>query len=845
MTKTNFYRLPKEHPMRSMTQRVAGGMGVAVLLLVTGIAAGQDATPVAVPVTAQTNIQRGFAVHETVDLGGHIAGIVGSGAMYDTLVNIHTGPRVLGETLTLHAIPGSKHPILDSLTAFSNGFGGDPINFAKLDFSKGKLYEFTGNFRRDRQYFDYDLLANPNIPGGQSIPIGAAGSLGSFAWPQVRQSPVLFNTVRRMTDTTLTILPLSKITFVFGYSQNIFQGPSRSPGFSLAESHGITDILLEEFQRNSTDDFTGAIDWKPLQQTKFSFEEEVDHYKGDSYFILDPSSLNVQEPDGTRVSLGDYDSKTPYTSAYCNANSIATPGVVLVNASGSAGLPVVDPACDVYSSYLRRQPTRVIYPTEIFRFQSSSIKNIAMNGDVRYTKANSNLPNYYEKFQGLYGTTRTATFTGSATAKRDVVAADYGITWQATKALRFSDQVDFSDVHQPGTSNISAGITQNDPATAGNETIKYPGTLIAGAAITTNGSANGTPLPDYFGQKLVNNYATASYDLSRATFALTYRYGTHSIVQGAATGTGSSVININENGAMLNIAVRPTERWTANGSVEFLYADNAFTPVSPRQTKHYRFHTIYRAKTWASFGGSYLDTERHNNTNNTGVPAIDGPLQHEDHNRVASVSADLSPNEHYGFDFSYGYSDVYTSTNACYLGGSTSTIPGAATASGTICPGTGTNPYNAPEFGPTKDFMNAPTQFATASLSLIPTKSIQSSLGYTISAVSGNQLFNDAQAVNGSLRSAYQSPFVHVAWTIHPGWVWKADYNYYGYGEGGPSGAPLCSNSNPTATTPAPGIPCNSSSIKGPTGLTEPSSGLTAPRNFHANIVTLSMHYEF
>ena len=70
------------------------------------------------------------------------------------------------ETFTLHALPGNKHTLVDDLSAFSSGFGGDPYNFAKLDLSKGKLYEFSGIFRRDRQYSDYDLLANPNIPAG-------------------------------------------------------------------------------------------------------------------------------------------------------------------------------------------------------------------------------------------------------------------------------------------------------------------------------------------------------------------------------------------------------------------------------------------------------------------------------------------------------------------------------------------------------------------------------------------------------------------------------------------------------------------------------------------------------
>ena len=124
-----------------------------------------------------------------------------------------------------------------------------------------------------------------------------------------------------------------------------------------------------------------------------------------------------------------------------------------------------------------------------------------------------------------------------------------------------------------------------------------------------------------------------------------------------------------------------------------------------------------------------------------------------------------------------------------------------------------------------------------------PNKTIHADLGYRISAVSGNQFFNDAQEVNGSLQSAYQSPFVNVAWTVHPGWIWRAEYNYYGYGEGGPSGAPFCST---TTSATATVVPCSTPTLAGlPTGLTEPSSGLTAPRNFHANNVTLGMHYEF
>ena len=90
------------------------------------------------------------------------------------------------------------------------------------------------------------------------------------------------------------------------------------------------------------------------------------------------------------------------------------------------------------------------------------------------------------------------------------------------------------------------------------------------------------------------------------------------------------------------------------------------------------------------------------------------------------------------------------------------------------------------------------------------------------------------------MNSKYQSPFVSFAWTSRPGLTWKAEYNYFGYGEGGPSGPTLCSTSTAVNSVVSPGT-----SFAQPTGLTEPTSGLTAPRTFHANNVTLGLHYEF
>ena len=237
-----FSRLSNQQTSTARMQRIAEGFGAAIFLLMTGIAVAQNPTAHIPAPSEPMAVPSGYTSHQTVDVGGHIADIKGSGAMYDTLVNQQSGPRLMGGTFELRALPTNKHTQIDLLHAIASGFGGDPYNFAKLDFSKGKIYEFSGTFRRDRQYSDYDLLGNPNITTGQSIPIGlSTAPSNTLAWPQVKHSSVMFNTVRRMTDTNLTLYPLSTVTFRAGYSQNIFQGPGMSPSYTIAKYNALLE----------------------------------------------------------------------------------------------------------------------------------------------------------------------------------------------------------------------------------------------------------------------------------------------------------------------------------------------------------------------------------------------------------------------------------------------------------------------------------------------------------------------------------------------------------------------------------------------------------------------------
>jgi hypothetical protein len=825
-----------------------------------------NANPLPGPETPMS-VPAGYAVHEAVDVGGRMTNVMGSPAMYDTLVNMGSGPRVLGETFELNALPGTKNTIVDSLKAYAGGLGGDPYTFVKADFHKGKLYEFSAIFRRDRQYFDYDLLGNPNIVPG-SIPIGPSKApTGALAWGMIPQSPVMFNSVRRMTDTNLTVLPLAKVTYRGGYTRNNFEGPSLTPSYTIAKY----DALLNEYERNSIDGFNGAVEWKPVQGTRLTFEEQVDHYKADSYFSLARQTLVAQEADGMRVALGNWDSETPYGIGGCNTTSMGSAYTdkntytIFTPSPGPNALPTINAACSVVTRYMRSQPTRVLIPTEMFRLQSSSIRNLTMNANATYTSATMNLPNYYEGLQGLAGAIRSIDYNGYARAHRAVVAADYGLIWQAAPNFTLSDQVDYSNAQEPGYSNLPTAITMSTPldtkASTGNETITYNGQLTQGNAQALPHGINGVLTSNFFGQKILTNDLTARWEASsRATLLLTYRYGKHDIAQGIPSNTPiplaladpvSGSVSITENGAILGADVRITSNWNVNGSVEVAYSDNAFTPVSPRQFKQYRVHTMYRPRPWATISGAFNDRERHNNSFNNaasiaaGQASYYGPLGHIDYSRAASVSAALAPSEHYALDLSYAYTDVYTATNICFTSGATATLPGTATVNGAgapnICPGVfarGSTTQLVDFFA--RDFLDAPTQYTSAALNWSPVDKLHSNLGYRVSAVSGNRFFNDARDVAGSLVSTYQSPFADVSWKFSPRMTWKAEYNYFGYGEGGPSGAQYCST---TVSTTATVVPCASASF--PTGRNETSAGLTAPRNFHANNVTLAVHYEF
>ena len=81
--------------------------------------------PIPAPGT-QMSTPDGYTIHQTVDLGGRIASVTGSQAMYNTLVNMQSGPRVLGETVRAARAARQTETLVDSLMAFGSGSAAIP-----------------------------------------------------------------------------------------------------------------------------------------------------------------------------------------------------------------------------------------------------------------------------------------------------------------------------------------------------------------------------------------------------------------------------------------------------------------------------------------------------------------------------------------------------------------------------------------------------------------------------------------------------------------------------------------------------------------------------------------------
>ncbi len=231
-----------------------------------------------------------YNIHQSIEFGYRANEINGNRDTYDTFENLGSGVRLFDYTLEMRSLD-HKGWLFDDLSFSNFGYGGDPNDVTRLRIGKNKIYDFRVLFRRDKNFWDYNLLANPLNPAS----LNPAGSLttGCYvgpptaAFPQgapaycsspavaINNSPHGLDLVRRMQDYDLTLFPNSAVQVRLGYSRNRDEGP----GFFTTDNGTISDF--NENYSYTTNAYRVGVDFKVLPRTTISYDLFISYFSAE------------------------------------------------------------------------------------------------------------------------------------------------------------------------------------------------------------------------------------------------------------------------------------------------------------------------------------------------------------------------------------------------------------------------------------------------------------------------------------------------------------------------------------------------------------------------------------
>jgi len=170
--------------------------------------------------------------------------IGGNGALYNTFVNLNPGRASLEQSLDMQSL--DHHGVLfDNLSLSSFGYGGDQRR-NRLRSTRTSSNHFSGLFRRDRNIWNYNLLANPLIT--TSVPTFRLLRRGTLS--------TLASDDRLEPDTVA-----HRVSACGWLLANVSDGPS------LSTYHGADDTVLFQTGRPSLNSYRVGFDFKVLPRT--------------------------------------------------------------------------------------------------------------------------------------------------------------------------------------------------------------------------------------------------------------------------------------------------------------------------------------------------------------------------------------------------------------------------------------------------------------------------------------------------------------------------------------------------------------------------------------------------
>ena len=698
-----------------------------------------------------------YTMHSSVELGGVVTQKDGSSAMWSTMVNEGTGMRVLNQSLELRSVNPSKTPFFDRLSTASFGYGGEPNDVSYLKMSKGRLWDFSGGFRRDRNYFDYNLLANSLL--------SSATAANPVLIPEPSSLHV-FNTVRRNTDALFTILPLSRVSFRIGYNHNIHEGPTYST------IHGGGDVQVMQYFRNAIDTYTAGVDVKLAKRTIVSYDQLFGLYKGDSYYQLAPIPFTLAN--GTPTTVG--------------VNTLAG---TTCGTGGNKTLEVVNGVVNAFCSQTLVQsqvaPTRTTFPTEQLRFTSHYWDKLGFNGRVAYSGDVSNVNHFNETFNGLLARTflRQEIDTGGmangrlAHNKRSSLNGDIAVEAELNKYISVSDDVNLRYFRTEGTDILVTQTWANTgtppPVASSSFNVNTP---VSSLTYTTATNPGG----DEINQKIWRNTLLASVTvIPEFKFSAGWRFDNRHI-----TDTDDN-FTWHQNGMVLGAVVTPSRAVRVNVNLDTLNwksassttQSNTYTREAPDKVYHVRARATIAPAKWINFAVTGNDFVGKNN---------DPLVNHLEQMRDFSFATQIIPNEKFSFDMNYARDSVFSETDLCYVFTANANygIPAGATDRAGTCANT-TLAASTPLYLGNGRY-NAPVNYFSAGVTWTPTKSFRFNGGGRVTDTNGDAEFLNPIAVPGALRSKVISPYSDLVINIAPQWAWHGNWVHHGYAEAGAAG---------------------------------------------------------
>jgi hypothetical protein len=766
----------------------------------------------------------GYNIHQSVEAGYRSSSINGNLDTYNTFVDLGSGLRLFDYTVDMRSL--DHNGLLFDTLNFSNfGYGGDPNDVTRLRLGKNKWYDFRVLFRRDRNFWDYNLLANPLNPSTSNPEVGVA------------TSPHALDLVRRMQDYNLTLLPQSRVKIRLGFSHNRDQGP----GFFTTD--GGTIAAFNQTYSNTSNAYRLGVDFRLWPKTTISFDEFLSYYKQDNVVTDNPQNSGYTLANGTPVDLGIvWSTNGPVEVLPCAAPIATAPNIV-------------NPSCNGFLSYSQASRPRNFMPTERLRFQSNYFKNFETSGSLGYSAANNSVPDFHEIVNDYTArnNTRGSTVGGPANAKRVSVNANWSGVYSVSDKFRILDTFRFDAWRTPGLWNSAENniFGQNQPALSGLVGLADPQAVFTAAnflslcpapytavtcpshsASSSADTVNG-PTAQFLGQNIKSNTFQLQYDVSKrlmvrigyeytkrtiadfsATFYAAETYfpggtsgtsanyylaarGDCAVVAGApppctenvdpATGqlisltfsgptagsdTSRNLTGINENSLVAGFVARPMDTLRITGDFQFGYNDYSFTRISPRQVQSYKIHANYKPRAWINLDGT---ADVHENRDNVAT------VNDLEHDRSYGFSATLMPKSKVYYDLGYTYTDISTRAQICYYLNAFGPPPT------TECPGS--LGYSPPAMSGLGSY-SSQQHFAYADVTWKPSPRIATSVGYAGSFVGGSTLAIDQFQVPGTIAFNYQKPYVRATYDLGKGLTYRMTWNYYGYnGKGQASNA--------------------------------------------------------